>query len=188
MQVKEIFMEWTNSRVIEQFRLEHPNRIEEGTTLLLPDIDQWFEVVGHMFWKRKGTEFTRVGLVWRSECAVCSAVYDFNTYRKFDYLTRTCPAHRGQWRSPKAPKPAKAPKRKGKRRGALEAQILSYRDELSVLSDRIGEDLFVRAVAGLLKPPVKGMRDTRKQRVARSVGMLAKVGDLRIVDGAVLLA
>ena len=57
-----------------------------------------------------------------------------------------------------------------------------------MLSDRIGEDLFVRAVAALLKAPVKGMRDTRRQRVARSVGMLAKVGDLRIVAGAVLLA
>ena len=103
-------MEWKNSQVIEQFRSEHPDRIEEGATLLLPDIDQWFEVVGHMFWKRKGTEFTRVGLVWRSECAVCSAEYEFNTYRKFDYLTRTCPEHRGQWRAPKPPKQIKPPK------------------------------------------------------------------------------
>lgn len=45
---------WTNAQVIEQFRKDHPHRINEGATLLLPDVDQWFEVVGHVFWKKKG--------------------------------------------------------------------------------------------------------------------------------------
>jgi hypothetical protein len=185
--MKENFMQWTNAEVIAQFRAEHPHKIEEGATLLLPDIDQWFEVVGHVFWKKKGADYTRVGLVWRSECAVCSAEYEFNTYRKFDYLTRTCPEHRGQWRAPKPDKPAKVakPTQPVKRRGALETQILRHRDELSVVSDRIGMDLFVRGVAALLKAP-EG-RDTRRQSVIRSVQTLVKVGDLQVEDGAVLL-
>lgn len=180
-------MQWTNAEVIAQFRAEHPHKIEEGATLLLPDIDQWFEVVGHVFWKKKGADYTRVGLVWRSECAVCSAEYEFNTYRKFDYLTRTCPEHRGQWRAPKPDKPAKVakPTQPVKRRGALEMQILRHRDELSVLSDRIDVDLFARGVVALLKAP-EG-RDTRRQSVIRSLQTLVKVGDLQVEDGTVLL-
>jgi hypothetical protein len=178
---------WTNAEAIAQFRKEHPRKIEEGAELLLPDIDQWFQVVGHMYWKKKGEKHTRVGLVWRSECAVCSAEYEFNTYRKFDYLMRTCPEHRGKWRSPRPAKAVKVAKPKGgKRRGALETQILRHRDDLSVLSDRIGLDLFVKAVVGLLKAPAG--RDTRRQSVVRSIQTLVKAGDLHVVDGAVLLA
>lgn len=178
---------WTNAQAIEQFRSEHPRKIEEGATLLLPDIDQWFEVVGHVFWKKRGEDYTRVGLVWRSECAACSTPYEFNTYRKFDYLTRTCPEHRGEWRAPKPAKPAKAakPAQPVKRRGRVETHILSHRDDLSVVSDRIGLDVFVRAVAALLKAPAG--RDTRRQSVTRSVQTLIKAGDLRVEDGAVLL-
>lgn len=96
---------WTNRMAIAKF-----NRTrgvpKDGAQLILPDIGQVHTVVGVMHWRyRDRFPITNQSIIFEAPCAVCGALYRYNLpWRLQDRLVRTCPDHRGQWRTP-VPRP-----------------------------------------------------------------------------------
>lgn len=74
---------------------------KDGAQLILPDIGQVHTVVGKMFWKyRVRKPFVNASIIYQSRCAACGEEYTYNVPFHAPRLVRTCPDHRGKWRSP----------------------------------------------------------------------------------------
>jgi hypothetical protein len=166
----------SNQEAIADFHRNFKGRrIEVGECLDLPEQDQRFLVVGLQFRKNKKGVY-RVLLEFESECMVCSETYRFETDRRFKYLTRTCKAHRRQWRSDTRKAKPKPIKVHAPRLTPVHDAVLKSLAAHELLNDRARvESVIDRAIA--LLPTEPDTRDTRRQRVRRAISRLAETGD-----------
>lgn len=160
----------TNQEAIAQFHQAFRNRrVEVGEVLVLPDINQIYEVVGHKFWKRKESRFYTVNLVFETECVMCGAPFEIIAHRNFKGLARTCKEHRKQWKNPNRQSKTRAPRkpRSTPHHDAVRKALEAY----SLVEDRVSlKDVVARAIALLPRNP--GERDTRRQSVQRAIKVL----------------
>lgn len=164
----------TNQEAIADFHKAFRNRkVEVGEVLMLPDVGQLYEVVGHKFWKKKDSKFYTINLVFETECVVCEQPFEIVAHRSFKGLARTCPDHRGQWKNPhRAVKSHKKRKARGTpHHDAVRKTLEAY----SLLNDRALVDTVVSDAVKLL-PRSPGERDTRRQSVRRAIRTMAEKG------------
>lgn len=166
---RDIGSRMTNREIITAFHKAN-ERIEEGAEIVLPDTGQRFVVVGHSYWRKSGSRFVRVGLVWQAPCAVCGELFESDTHLRFKWLTRTCEIHRGQWRSP-AFKAAKKVRDSDSRRTPVIDAISATLSAFDLLGRKPSWEELVAGAVDML-PKGLGKRDTRRQRVVRSVRYL----------------
>lgn len=166
----------TNQQAIDEFHKAFRNRrVEVGEVLMLPDVGQLYEVVGHKFWKKKESRFYTVNLVFETQCMVCDATFEIIAHRNFKGLARTCKEHRGQWKNPTRQSRSSAV-RKPRSTPNLDA-VRSVLDAYSLIEDRVGlKDVVERAMAVL--PRNSGTRDTRRQSVHRAIKIMNLRGTL----------
>lgn len=195
---------WTNADEVKAFIEAHKDgRWEVGDRLVLPDIEQAYEVVAVRPFKRRGKFLLFVDL--EAACAVdgCEnyllASKEVHQWMSSPYLPRCCPDHKFQFSTPMdcawktqeqiAELKAKiaAPVVKTPRVGPNERAVLDAVDQLSVLSDAERLTVLVDYAIGLLPPGAPGKRDTRKQSVVRALNGLVQQGRLRVESGRVLL-
>lgn len=166
----------TNQEAIEQFHKAFRNRrVEVGEVLMLPDVGQLYEVVGHKFWKKKDSKFYTVNLVFETQCTVCDEPFEIIAHRNFKGLARTCKAHRGMWKNPTRQSRSRAAK--NPRSTPHHDAVRSVLDAYSLIEDRVGlKDVVARAIAIL--PRNSGTRDTRRQSVQRAIKVMKLRGTL----------
>lgn len=164
---------YTNRMAIEKF-----NRTrgvpKDGAELVLPDIGQVHKVIGKMFWKHRDRfPIVNVSIVFESPCAVCGALYRYNLpWRLQDRLLRTCEAHRGQFRSPAAPKTWRWKCRPFEQRVA--ALLLAVVRQFG----SIRQTDAVVSIAAQIEPSLISDRDTRKARAKSALRNLIAEGKL----------
>ena len=164
----------SNQEAIADFHKAFRNRkVEVGEVLMLPDVGQLYEVVGHKFWKKKDSKFYTINLVFETECVVCEQPFEIVAHRSFKGLARTCPDHRGQWKNPhRAVKSHKKRKARGTpHHDAVRKTLEAY----SLLDNRALVDTVVSDAVKLL-PRSPGERDTRRQSVRRAIRTMAEKG------------
>ena len=169
--------QWGNIHVLKAWRAKHrgkANRPIAGEALILPDTLQRFTLVNVRFVhiRRK----RRIWNVWRSDCQLCGASYITTQDRKSNSLVRTCPTHRGQWRTPRKPRPARIiQERATPIRDAIAATLSAF--ALLGPSAPLG-DVISAACDKLPHNPAK--RDTRWQRVSRALQRMTDQGAVQL--------
>ena len=189
---------WSNADEVKAFIEDHKGKKwTVGDRLVLPDIEQAYEVIAIRPFKHRGKFKLFVDL--EASCAVDGCpeylvtTKEVHQWMASRYLTRCCDTHRNgfttkmlyAWKTQeervlsakKEPKPKAAPLRAGLNERAVMGAI----EDLSVLSDRLrASQVIAHAVTKL--PPCGGeKRDTRKQSVVRALEGLIKTG--RVAGG-----
>lgn len=158
------------------WRYQHKGFVAPGSVLEM--LGQQFTVVAMKHWRYADRKKPALSLVWESHCAICDELYQFNKPRQtFTSLVRTCPAHRGQFRTPRViyPPLPKDPPRSNGRPATLQAAISTELDNLAA----IHASLPLGALASLLAPLAAhrdGLRDTRRQRCLEALQSMARKG------------
>jgi hypothetical protein len=191
---------WTNADEVMAFIEGHKDRKwEEGDRLVLPDIEQAYEVIGVRAFKRHGF---KLFVDLEAQCAVegCEAYLitskEVHQWANTPYLKRCCDAHRGGFRTEMkdawktseeiAARPAPVVKEKQPRTGAKQRAVLEAMAARSLAVDRISAEHIISEAVKLLPAPGKGQRDTRRQHVMRALDILVKRGRV-VVEGDVVL-
>lgn len=203
----------TNGDEVREFLTAHPYgvRYAEGDTLVLPDIGQVYSVNSVRPFKSGGR--VEIYLEFRAECAVEGCEAEFLTVksvremRTSPALVRTCPDHRGLWRTPmphawlsgyeaemkaRAEDAARVARRargggRAVKIGRHERAALDVAEGLSLVRDRVDVQELVARVVEASEAPRGGGRDTRRQVAVRAVQTLRGKGLLRVEDGSVVL-
>ena len=178
-------------------------RYEVGETLTLPDIGQTYRVAEIRPFKHDRKFYVYLRL--EAECAVegclnlTQCTVDAALWRRKRHLTRCCPTHRYQFNTPmpgawltleereaKLDKIDEALRRKNYRdkalrlskahskRGCNERAVVEAHADLRLVGDVVPEALLVQAAVAKLERP-EG-RDTRRQKVVRSIASLRRRG------------
>lgn len=166
-----MFPDWTVEQHCRAWRKLHRRKVKKGLRIALPRPVQVFEVTGVMHYgidrERKRAKAT--AYYFKSDCVICGRPYGTKVHKRFIALTRTCEAHRGTLDRRK-PKPAKEIRER--RNPALDA-ILA---ELALAADSTASiaygDMLARCVKRMA-PPAPGKRDTRRQRIARTIAQVS---------------
>ena len=167
----------TNKSVIKAWRVTHKGKANSpkiGEALILPDTLQRFDYAATRFVQIG--RHKRIWFTWLSSCQVCNARYSFSIDRYRDSFVRTCPKHRGQWRAPRKPKPARIiQERATPIRDAITATLSAF--ALLGPSAPLG-DVISAACDKLPHDPAK--RDTRWQRVSRALQRMVDQGAVQL--------
>lgn len=195
---------FSNADEVVGFIEAHRERkYEVGDSLTLPDIEQTYWVVAARPFTRDGRFYLYLDL--EAECAVegcrnpvnCSV--DVALWRNKRHLTRCCPSHRYQFSTPMPGAWMTLEEREGKldkieealrrrkyreralryskahsRRGCNERAVVEAHADLRLVGAAVPEALLVQAAIAKLERP-KG-RDTRRQKVVRSIASLRRRG------------
>lgn len=196
---------WSNADEVKAFIEDHKDgRWAVGDRLVLPDIEQPYEVIAVRPFKHRGKFKLFVDL--EAACAVdgCEdylvTTKEVHQWMKSPHLTRCCENHRYGFSTPmehawktqeereqievkppvvKTPKPPRV--------GVIEQTVLNAMDELSLLWDEAHVGTVIECAISKLPPAQSGKRDTRKQTVVRAVASLAETQRITLRDGVVLL-
>lgn len=166
-----MFPDWTIAQHCRAWRKLHRRKVAKGLRIALPRPVQVFEVAGVMHYgiskERKRAKAT--SYYFQSHCVVCGSAYRTKVDKRFTAITRTCEAHRGTLDRRK-PKPARVIRER--RNPALDAIL----HELALAADSGASialgDMLARC-AMHMAPPAPGKRDTRRQRLARTIARVS---------------
>lgn len=196
---------WSNADEVKAFIEDHKDgRWAVGDRLVLPDIEQPYEVIAVRPFKHRGKFKLFVDL--EAACAVdgCEdylvTTKEVHQWMKSPHLTRCCENHRYGFSTPmehawktqeereqvqvkapvvKTPKPPRV--------GVIEQAVLDALDELGLLWDEAKVGAVIDCAIGKLPPAQNGKRDTRKQTVVRAIASLSETQRITLRDGVVLL-
>ena len=193
---------WSNADEVKAFIEDHKGKQwVVGDRLVLPDIEQAYEVIAIRPFKHRGKFKLFVDL--EAACAVdgCSeylvTTKEVHQWMASRYLTRCCDGHRHAfttsmdyaWKTQEERLRMKAtePKETAPRTGINELAVLDAIDDLSLLSDRLRASDVVAHAVGKLPPSAEGVRDTRKQSAVRALQGLIKSGRVT-TEGDIIVA
>ena len=172
----DIESQWQVADYCKAWRYQNKGFVAVGSVLDM--LGQQFIVVAMMHWRYTDRKKPALSLVWESHCAICNQPYQFNKPRHtFTSLVRTCPAHRGQFRTPRIilpPLPRDPPRSNG-RPATLQAAISLELEAIGL----VYASLPLSALASLLAPLAAhrdGQRDTRRQRCQKALQSMARKG------------
>ena len=176
----DIESQWQVADYCKAWRYQNKGFVAVGSVLDM--LGQRFTVIAMKHWRYANRKKPALSLVWESHCAICNQPYQFNKPRHtFTSLVRTCPAHRGQFRTPRIilpPLPRDPPRSNG-RPATLQAAISLELEAIGL----IYASLPLSALLALLSPLTTtsgGQRDTSRQRCREVLLRLAARGALRI--------
>jgi hypothetical protein len=191
---------WSNADEVGAFIEGHKDvRWAVGDKFCLPDIEQYFEVIGVRPFKHRGKFKLFVDLEARCAIETCEEYFittkEVHQWMSSPHLTRCCEAHRFQfstnmrdaWKTEaqRLARPVKAAKVKAPPRvGRVEGAVLRAAEDLAVVADSATVADLVKHAIGKLAAGTG--RDTRRQMVVRAVQSLVRSGGLRLASGRVV--
>lgn len=174
-----------NADVVKEF--SGRKRFEVGDEFVLPDVDQVYEVTAVRPFTKNGKLMLYLDLA--AICAVhgCDEMLeiaiDVYPWRRALYLTRTCPEHRGRFRSPVRDAWSgshRVSPLKGKARGPhkphvgrIQRRVLEAYWAWELIVEVPTREQVVETVVQEMEPPSVG-RDTRRFRAERAYDLLEK--------------
>lgn len=194
---------WSNADEVKAFIEDHKaGRWAVGDRFVLPDIEQAYEVVAVRPFKHRGKFKLFVDL--DAQCAVADceeyfiATKEVHQWMSSPYLVRCCEAHRGGFSTPMrdawktqeqiAARPVRVVKEATPpRTGPNERAVLYAIEDLGAVSDRLPVSSVIDHAISLLPEGAVGRRDTRRQRVVRSLTSLVDAGRVALWGNVVVL-
>jgi hypothetical protein len=152
--------------------------VDVGERLVLPEVNQQYEVIGHRTWSAQPSEQPDVFLIMASACCVCGKPFSFETYVNFKYLPRTCIAHHhvSMRHAPKQPKPRPS-------RSPVQDAVLDVIGVYALIHDRVPMADAIQTMIERL-PQRNATRDIRRQEVRRAIKRMHDAGVLGCtIDG-----
>jgi hypothetical protein len=149
----------TNQDAVAAFNTRYADELPPiGTSLVLPEQNQAFEVIGHRLWRDE------VYFIFTAQCMRCGRPYSFEVEKGFTGVRRTCLADRGQWfANPKPLYPKQA--------------LIEVFEANKLVGDRmLISDAIAQAAAKL--PVLSGGEEGRVDSVRRSISKMVKAGAL----------
>jgi len=196
---------WTNADEVKACIDDHKGgRWLVGDRLVLPDIEQAYEVIAVRPFRHRGK--FKLFLDFEAQCAVngCGEYFvttkEVHQWMASPHLVRCCPEHRYGFATPmadawktsehvaqRAPREPKAKPKPALRIGVNEQAVLEAVDVLSLVGDRIDVGQMVSHAIDLLPPAEAGKRDTRRQRIVRALTSLVDAGRVSLWGSVIVL-